>query len=158
VTDACSNCIFYGGDDSTCRQHAPDGQAPGRVTGVGQVVASTYWCGDGISSADAHVFSTKASPYVFGTGFTTCADPGLASIDMGAGIVTSEALIAQTSWSLILSCNKIKTTSVVLVNFWNSDGSAMTLKSLAIVNGQVTIAVGTALLTGTIVIAFSVFN
>lgn len=93
-----------------------------------------------------------------GTG-TATAVAGAATLDKAAGIVTSEALVAATTYTLTLTNHLIKVTSIVLVNVTDSTGTAVILSGTPVVTAsQVVVTVTMAALTGTVDITFAVFN
>lgn len=94
----------------------------------------------------------------FGSGGTT-AVAGAATLNSQNGVVTSEALVAATTYTLTLTNNKISgASSTVLVNLTNSAGLPVTLTSVTPGTNSVVIVVGMAALTGTVKIAFAAFN
>lgn len=93
----------------------------------------------------------------FGHGSTT-AVAGAATLNSNAGIVTSEALVAATTYTLTLANSRVASTSVVIVNLTNSAGDPVDLVSVVPTSGQVVIDAAFPSLTGTLKIAFAVFN
>lgn len=94
---------------------------------------------------------------VSGNGAVT-AVAGAATLNASSGVITSEALVAATSYTLTLSNAGILSTSTVLATPFDSAGLAVFLKSITPGAGQVVIVVGMAALTGTVVIPFVVIN
>lgn len=86
------------------------------------------------------------------------ASAGAATLNQGSGIITSEALVGATAYTLTLTNSVVVATSTVLVNATNSDSLAVFIKSVTPGAGTVTIIVGMAALTGTVKVAFAVFN
>ncbi len=89
---------------------------------------------------------------------TQVAVAGAATLNQGSGIITSEALVGATTYTLTLTNSVIAATSTVLVNATNSDSLAVFIKSVTPGGGAATIIVGMAAVTGTVTIAFAVFN
>ncbi len=83
---------------------------------------------------------------------------GAATLNQGSGVITSEALVGATTYTLTLANTRVAATSTVLVNATNSDALAVFIKSVAPSANSVVIVVGMAALTGTVVISFAVFN
>lgn len=83
---------------------------------------------------------------------------GVATLNQGSGVITSEALTNATTYTLTLTNAGILSTSTVIVNVTNSAGTATSLTSVTPGNGSVVVVVGMASLTGTVKIAFVVFN
>lgn len=75
-------------------------------------------------------------------------------------VVTSEALVAATTYTLTLTDAKVATTSIVQCTVWTSTGAATGVQLKSIINsaGSVAIAVGMAALTGTLKFNISIFN
>lgn len=99
----------------------------------------------------------KQSPSQVTNGSAT-AVAGAATLDALAGTVTSEALVAQVTYTLVLTNSTINANSTVLVTPTNSANLPVTLNSITKGAGTCTIVVGMAALTGTVQIAFAVFN
>jgi hypothetical protein len=59
MTDQCSTCIFYVA--GSCRESKPVNVMANNSSGacVPPLVTPDYWCGDGISTIDGHLFSPK---------------------------------------------------------------------------------------------------
>lgn len=74
--------------------------------------------------------------------------------------VTSEALVAATTYILTLTDSRVTTNSVVQCTVWPSTGVAtgIQLASITCNNGNVVIAVAMAALTGTVDFMISIFN
>lgn len=89
---------------------------------------------------------------------TQTAVAGAATLNKLAGIITSESLSTATTYTLTLTNSFIASTSVVLVTTWNSAAADTFVKSVTAGSGSVTIVLGFASLTGTVVIAFAVHN
>jgi hypothetical protein len=90
---------------------------------------------------------------------TATAVAGAATLNKYAGEVTSEALVAATTYALTLSNSLIVVGSIVLVNVTESTGAAgVTLLSKAITAGQIVIDVSMAALTGTLKFDFIIAN
>jgi hypothetical protein len=83
---------------------------------------------------------------------------GAATLNQDSGVITSEALIAATSYTLTLTNSNILSTSTVIVNQTNSANLPVTLASVTPASGSVVIVVGMAALTGTVKISFIVCN
>ena len=83
---------------------------------------------------------------------------GAATLNASSGVITSEALVAATSYTLTLTNSGIVSTSTVLATPYNSAALAVFIKSITPGSGQVVIVVGMAALTGTVVIPFVVVN
>ncbi len=98
-------------------------------------------------------------PGITGHGAET-AIAGAATLNQGSGVITSEALVAATDYTLTLTNSNILSTSTVLVSAWSSDGLAapVSIGSITPASGSVVIVVGMVALTGTVVIAFMVAN
>ena len=92
-----------------------------------------------------------------GTG-TATATAGAATLNQYSGVITSEALVGATTYTLTLTNSKIASTSTVLVNATDSASLPATLTSVTPGTHSVVIVVGMAALTGTVKIAFAVFN
>ena len=140
----------------------------GIVTGLGAglsivgtnltTVASQWTAGTVASLAGSYLsISGTALDVKFGTGAVT-AVAGAATLNQCSGVITSEALVAQTTYTLTLTNSFIASTSTVLVNLTDSAGLGVVLVSTTPAAGQVTIAVSMASLTGTVKFAFAVFN
>ena len=83
---------------------------------------------------------------------------GAATLNASSGVITSEALIAATSYTLTLTNSGVVSTSTVLVTPYDSAGLAVFVKSITPGSGSVVAVVGMAALTGTVVIPFVVVN
>jgi len=85
---------------------------------------------------------------------------GAATLNQGSGVITSEGLTAATTYTLTLTNSFVASTSTVLVTVWSSAGISIPVNigSITPGSGSVIIVVGMAALTGTLNIAFAVFN
>jgi hypothetical protein len=85
---------------------------------------------------------------------------GAATLNEGSGIITSEGLTAATTYTLTLTNSLITANSTVLITCWSSGGSAnnVSVTSITPGSGQVVIVLNFPSLTGTVKIAFAVFN
>lgn len=125
------------------------------TTTVPNVVLVNFTAGATVSSGGTGTANIAINDA--GTG-TATAVAGAATLNTASGIVTSEALVAATTYTLTLTNSKVKTTSVVIVNQTNSAALPVTLTSVTPGSGSVVIVIGMAALTGTAKIAFVVFN
>jgi len=94
-----------------------------------------------------------------GTGSTN-AVAGAATLNTVAGVVHSEALVAQTSYTLTLTNSQIATTSIVLFNVYGLVGGPVdaTIVSKIVNNGNVVLAVSFPSYTGQLYFDFAVHN
>lgn len=83
---------------------------------------------------------------------------GAATLNTSSGVVTSEALVAQTSYTLTLTNSVVASTSTVLIAAANSAGLVTWPVTVVPSSGSVAITVGMATLTGTVLIWFIVVN
>lgn len=93
----------------------------------------------------------------FGHGAIT-AVAGAATLNANAGVVTSEALVAATSYTLTLTNSQIASTSVVLATPYDGAATGVQVTSITVSANQVVIVMAMAALTGTVIIPFAVFN
>lgn len=100
---------------------------------------------------------TGATGGVSGHGAAT-AVAGAATLNQSSGVITSEALVAATSYTLTLTNSVVASTSTVVVTPYNSAGLAVFLVSITPGSGSVVVVVGMAALTGTVAIPFVVVN
>lgn len=112
---------------------------------------------DGFTVSGSAGAATATFNGPIGTG-TATATAGAATVNEGSGIVTSQALVSATSFALTLTNSLIKTTSVIQLTLSNSAGLATWPVTIVCSNGSAVITVAMASLTGTVVVAFSVFN
>lgn len=89
---------------------------------------------------------------------TATATAGAATLNKQNGRVTSEALVAATTYTLTLTNSVILATSTVLPVITSSAALLVTLNSVTVSAGQVIIVVSMAALTGTLKFDFAVFN
>lgn len=91
---------------------------------------------------------------------TATAVAGAATLNKQNGTVTSEALVAATTYTLTLTNSVILSTSTVMVNLYTSAGSSWFVTGKTVSAGQVVITMATLVgsITGTIFIDFAVFN
>lgn len=95
---------------------------------------------------------------VTGRASTTVASAGAATLNTPAGKVTSEALIAATSYTLTLTNSTISATSIVTVTATNSANLPVTISTITEGSGSVVIVLGMAALTGTAIVRYHVDN
>jgi hypothetical protein len=93
----------------------------------------------------------------FGHGAITAA-AGAATLNSNAGVVTSEALVGATTYTLTLTNSKIVSTSTVLVTPYDGAATGVQVTSITVSTNQVVVVMAMAALTGTVVIPFAVFN
>lgn len=86
------------------------------------------------------------------------ASGGAATLNSSSGIITSEALVGQTSYALTLTNNVIASTSTISLTLSNSAGLVVWPVTIVPGSGSAVITIGFALLTGTVKIAFIVVN
>jgi hypothetical protein len=92
---------------------------------------------------------------------TVTAVAGAATLNAGAGVVTTEALVAATTYTLTLTSDFIVgSTSVVFAIASNATGGVPppTVTSIAEGSGTVVIVFAMSALTGTFKIRFAIFN
>lgn len=89
---------------------------------------------------------------------TATAAAGAATLDARAGIITSEALTAATTYTLTLTNSFVTTNSIVYVNQTSVPAAAINLFDVTPNNGNVVIVVSMAALTGVVEITFLVIN
>ncbi len=85
---------------------------------------------------------------------------GAATLSQGSGIITTEALIAATTYTLVLTNSLVVATSTVIAIASDATGEVVppTVTSIVEGSGVVTIAFAMLALTGTFKIRFAVFN
>ncbi len=105
--------------------------------------------------------ATGATGGFSGSNNAATAVGGEATLNALTGVITSETLIGSTVYQLTLTNSNIHADSTVLVSATASTNIAcnvITILAASPGNGQCTIAVLTAALTGTLTIRFAVFN
>lgn len=121
------------------------------------VTAGTYSAATLTVDGKGRLTAASASGAPAGTG-TITAVAGAATLNKSAGIVTSEGLTGATTYTLTLTNNTIKSTSVVLVTATNSANLLQTVDTVTESANQVMIVLSMASLTGTVIIRYAVFN
>lgn len=119
------------------------GSPTGGAKGAGTLNIDSGLYLDGVAASGADVVVAAA---------------GAATLNTPAGKVTSEALIAATSYTLTLTNSCISATSIVTVNATNSANLPVTVNTITEGSGSVVILVGMAGLTGTVIIRYHVSN
>lgn len=127
------------------------------VTGGGAGTVTSLTAGSGIVLTPSTITGAGSIAAAQGSG-SAAATSGAATLNQGSGVITSEALVGAVTYTLTLTNSKIASTSTVLVNATNSASLPVTLTSVTPGTGSVVIVVGMAALTGTVKIAFAVFN
>jgi hypothetical protein len=95
----------------------------------------------------------------FGHGAQTAAT-GAATLNQGSGVITTEALVAATTYTLTLTNSLIVATSTVIAIASDATGAVVPPTVTSIVEGSATVTIVFAMLalTGTFKIRFAVFN
>ena len=123
------------------------------------VVGTPTGGGAGVGIINAEGLRIDDVPVIPGGTDTATAVAGAATINETAGVVTSEALVAQTAYTLTLTNSRIAATSTVIITVWLDDAAiAATVRTITLGAGSATIVVGFASHTGVVKIAFAVFN
>jgi hypothetical protein len=83
---------------------------------------------------------------------------GAATLNMRAGVITSEGLTGATTYTLTLTNSLIAAASTVLCSPWDGAATGVQVTSITPGVGSVVIVMAMASLTGTVKIPFAVFN
>jgi hypothetical protein len=110
-----------------------------------------------INSAVDSLTAAIASATTGSIGATT-AISGAATLNTRAGVVTSEALVAATTYTLTLANSLVTANSVVLCTPFDSVGTGVQVTSITPGSQSVVIVVAMAARTGTVTIPFTVTN
>ncbi len=114
--------------------------------------------GTGATTATAALANLGA---VVGSGTATATgsgSSGAATLNESAGVITSQALVAATTYALTLTNSRITSASTIIISASNSAGLVTWPVAVVCSAGSAVITVGMATLTGTVVISFVVVN
>jgi hypothetical protein len=129
----------------------PDGTASHQLN-IGNFITAPNMIGAPVLSVGGN--------QITGSGAPTTAVAGAATLNAPNGVITTEALVAATTYTLTLTDSVIKSTSTVIPVASNATGGVAppTVRSITEGNGSVVIVFGMAALTGTFQVRFAVFN